>query len=137
MPNGGVDLHGEHPRPLPKRAAYPLAGVLLRPRQHIADAPVACFVTALHNHLSKADAVTIAVIEEGVPNQLKARKDRAAIAAAIASAWPNNQIGADHQAQARQADGVRSGRDRPFRSPIFLHRVDVIATASTPNFNAD
>ena len=47
-PNGGVDLHGEHPRPSPKRASLTNGRILLRPRQHRAAAPLAWFVIAVH-----------------------------------------------------------------------------------------
>jgi len=39
MPNGGVDLHDEHPRP-PKTGSLSTSRILLRPRQQFAGAPV-------------------------------------------------------------------------------------------------
>lgn len=46
--NGGINLHDKHPRPPRKETAQPLAG-FYRPHQHIADAQLACFVTAVHS----------------------------------------------------------------------------------------
>ena len=48
--NGGIDLHRKHPGPpSQKGASLTNGGISLRPRQHIADAPLAWFVIALHN----------------------------------------------------------------------------------------
>jgi hypothetical protein len=46
--NGGVDLHGKHPRPTPKAISLTNGRVLRRPRQQKANAPVAGFATAGH-----------------------------------------------------------------------------------------
>ena len=46
--NGGVDLHGKHPRPPAKGASLTNGRILLPPHQHQADAPLAWLVTALH-----------------------------------------------------------------------------------------
>ncbi len=48
-PNGGIHFHGKHPSVIPKGTNLTNGRVLRRPRQHNADAPMACFVTALHN----------------------------------------------------------------------------------------
>ena len=40
FPNGGIDLHDEHPRP-PKSGSLSTGRILLRPRQHFAGASVA------------------------------------------------------------------------------------------------
>ncbi len=53
--NGGVDLHGKHPQPPPKRVSLTNGRILLRPRQHHAAASLAWFVTTVHKHSSRWD----------------------------------------------------------------------------------
>ena len=48
-PNGGIALHGIHPRSTPKRTNLSTGRLLRRPAQHNAGVPVAGFVTALHS----------------------------------------------------------------------------------------
>ena len=48
-PNSSINFHGKHPRLPPKGNNLSTGRFLHRPHQHIADAPVACFVTAVHS----------------------------------------------------------------------------------------
>jgi hypothetical protein len=53
MPNGGVDFHGEHSRPSPKRNSLTTGRVLLRRGRSHRRRFVAYFVTALHKETMK------------------------------------------------------------------------------------